>query len=302
MDQACARGHLEVLRYLHDNRKEGCTKTAMDRAAANGHLDVVKFLHNERNEGCSKRAMNRAAAGGHIDVVKFLHEFREEGCTPDAIDHASRESLEVVQFLFKNRHEGCTAVAILEAVDGGKLDVVKYLYENHQDSFPLETMNSAFTSACLGGHLDIVKYLHGLDIILNVGPAALDMAARNGHLHVVKFLHTNRADGATTQALYMAIQMASSMNNSLNDTIKMDRINREQGMNISIGNLPAGNFIEGRREKFVNAFGVVQFLLENRNEGFTQECLEQVRACKEPLRTEALALFEQHMSKLRPGF
>jgi hypothetical protein len=45
-----------------------------DDAAANGHLVVVKWLHANRNEGCTRYAMDRAEANGHLDVVRWLHE------------------------------------------------------------------------------------------------------------------------------------------------------------------------------------------------------------------------------------
>ena len=48
----------------------------MDWAAENGHLDVVKFLHENRDEGCSKDAMDDAAKNGHIDVVEYLKQFQ----------------------------------------------------------------------------------------------------------------------------------------------------------------------------------------------------------------------------------
>jgi len=35
---------------LHDNRDEGCTEYAMDWAAENGHLDVVKFLEENKKK------------------------------------------------------------------------------------------------------------------------------------------------------------------------------------------------------------------------------------------------------------
>lgn len=37
MDGAAANGHLEVVRWLHNNRLEGCTTKAMEGAALNGH-------------------------------------------------------------------------------------------------------------------------------------------------------------------------------------------------------------------------------------------------------------------------
>src|SRR6476620_4102468 len=70
---AAENGHLDIVKFLHINRAEGCTKDAMDYAARKGHLDVVKFLHINRTEGCTEWAMNCAAKGGHLDIVKYLH-------------------------------------------------------------------------------------------------------------------------------------------------------------------------------------------------------------------------------------
>ncbi len=50
MVMAAANGHLEVVKWLHINRKEGCYEIALRRAAANGHLDVVEWLRNNRIE------------------------------------------------------------------------------------------------------------------------------------------------------------------------------------------------------------------------------------------------------------
>lgn len=53
MTCAARNGYLEFVKWLHYNRKEGCTKKAMDLAAMNGNLEVVKFLHYNRTEGCT---------------------------------------------------------------------------------------------------------------------------------------------------------------------------------------------------------------------------------------------------------
>ncbi len=42
---ACKNGDLYLVKFLHYNRTEGCTKDAMDWASANGHLEVVEFLN-----------------------------------------------------------------------------------------------------------------------------------------------------------------------------------------------------------------------------------------------------------------
>ena len=61
----------------------------MDYAAEKGNLEVIKWLHYNRNEGCTKKAMNWAANNGNLEIVKWLHENRKEGCTTDAMDWAS---------------------------------------------------------------------------------------------------------------------------------------------------------------------------------------------------------------------
>lgn len=45
---------------------QGCTKSAMDVSAMHGHLEVVKWLHENRSEGCSTNAMDWAAKEGKL--------------------------------------------------------------------------------------------------------------------------------------------------------------------------------------------------------------------------------------------
>ena len=67
---ACEHGYLDVVKFLHENRTEGCTTDAMDSASENGHLDIVKFLHENRTEGCTTDAM----VTGHLNIVQWLRE------------------------------------------------------------------------------------------------------------------------------------------------------------------------------------------------------------------------------------
>eukprot|EP00122_Pirum_gemmata_P019720 Pgem_evm1s18451 len=57
MDMAATNGYLDIVKFLHFNRKEGCTRLAFDGAARNGHLEIVRFLHYHRFEGGTERAM-----------------------------------------------------------------------------------------------------------------------------------------------------------------------------------------------------------------------------------------------------
>lgn len=73
MTLAASRGHLEMLVFLHETRKEGTTVDAMDMGATFGHLEVVRFLHLNRTEGCTTRAMDGAARNAHINVRFSYH-------------------------------------------------------------------------------------------------------------------------------------------------------------------------------------------------------------------------------------
>ena len=50
----------------------------MDFAAENGHLDVVKWLHHNRSEGCTDDAAVMAARNGHSDIEEWLDLNRSE--------------------------------------------------------------------------------------------------------------------------------------------------------------------------------------------------------------------------------
>ncbi|TMW58952.1 hypothetical protein Poli38472_007097 [Pythium oligandrum] len=74
MDQAAKHGRLDVVKWLHTNRREGCTKKAMDGAVEEGHYDVVKWLCENRTEGCSSSALVSAMKNGRRDIVALLLE------------------------------------------------------------------------------------------------------------------------------------------------------------------------------------------------------------------------------------
>jgi hypothetical protein len=84
---AAKYGHLEVIKWLHVNRTEGCTYWAMNYAAEHGHLEVVKWLRVNRTESCTYWAMHGAAENGHLEVIKWLYENRTEDYTDYEMDN-----------------------------------------------------------------------------------------------------------------------------------------------------------------------------------------------------------------------
>ncbi|POM68162.1 LOW QUALITY PROTEIN: Hypothetical protein PHPALM_15713 [Phytophthora palmivora] len=100
-------GHLEVVKWHHENRSEECTVAVMNGAAKCGLLDVVKWLHADTLAGCTTLAMDWAAEWGHLEMVKWLHQNRTEGCITTAVGHdAAGGCLDVNKFLYANRTEG----------------------------------------------------------------------------------------------------------------------------------------------------------------------------------------------------
>jgi hypothetical protein len=87
-DMAAFYGYIEILKF---NKWLSFTTDAMDMASRTGYLETVKWLHENRTEGCTQDAMDGASHFGYIEIIKWLHENRTEGCTSWAMDRASLE-------------------------------------------------------------------------------------------------------------------------------------------------------------------------------------------------------------------
>ena len=157
MNQAAANGYLEVVRFLHEHRREGCTTLAMDDAATNGHLEVVQFLHENRTEGCTQQALNWAIGHGHLNVVRFLIEHRTEGASNRSLDHAAGSGhLKVLQYLHSRGSFRWSDSAVEMACARGHLEVVKFLLANGtKEGTSYYTVRNAFKY----GHYATAKYL-----------------------------------------------------------------------------------------------------------------------------------------------
>ncbi|KAL2914246.1 hypothetical protein HK105_206190 [Polyrhizophydium stewartii] len=68
MDAAARIGNLDLVQHMHE-RGFGCTTAAMDGAAENSHGNVVRFLHDNRTEGCTP------VSGSVKDAQKVLYKW-----------------------------------------------------------------------------------------------------------------------------------------------------------------------------------------------------------------------------------
>ena len=71
MDDAASNDDLELLKHLH--KKDDCTCTTMAMDWAND-INVLQWLHDNRKEGCTTWAMYQAAMFNNIKKIKWLHK------------------------------------------------------------------------------------------------------------------------------------------------------------------------------------------------------------------------------------
>ncbi|RLN85507.1 hypothetical protein BBJ28_00023614 [Nothophytophthora sp. Chile5] len=278
--KAAMGGHLEVLKYLHEKRlRNGSKRSLMDAAARSGFLDVVRWLHANFKQKCTTNAMDWAADGGHLEVVQWLHEHRSEGCTPAAMHLAAANGyMDVVKWLQLHRSEGCEEATLGRAAESGHLDMVQWLHDNRHEVF---SCPGAMDTAAARGYLDVVKWLHekrrGSCTI-----EAMNGAAACGHLEIVKWLHENRSEGCTN-----AMDIAAA--NGHLAVVRWLHDNRYEGCSVEAMDCAAkrgdlemvkwlhANRTEGCTRRAMNNAAssnhlkVVKWLCRNRSEGCTSD-------------------------------
>ncbi|EGG18587.1 hypothetical protein DFA_04081 [Cavenderia fasciculata] len=167
IDMAVSKNQsLEVIQFLHDTFKQGCTITAVECAIEKDRLDIIQFLHQNypsNSDIWTFEAMEIAAQYGCLEILKFLHSHRTEGCTTEAMDLASRHGhLEVVKFLHFNRSEGCTTGAIDCAAQRGYLEIVEFLHKHRTEGC---TPDAMWINGSLPQHVQATQFLIDNNIV-----------------------------------------------------------------------------------------------------------------------------------------
>lgn len=194
MSEAARNGHLEVVRFLIDNRIEAEAGSGVRSAASAGHLEILKYLRARGAPMELKGVLAGAAQEGRLDVVRWLLEDAHAQEKPPKPPRrgsrwgevspiewaASNGHLEVVKYLFETGHHGYLDYAVRGAASSNHKAVVRWLLEHERyDSLASEwtreprptrtrsyisqaTKNvaHAVSSAARMGHLDLAKYLY----------------------------------------------------------------------------------------------------------------------------------------------
>ncbi|CAL6389096.1 unnamed protein product [Bathycoccus prasinos] len=104
---ACAgaafNGHLECLKYLHEEVKAPWDEYTAICAAEHGHLHILEYLVERKYHRYDERACYHAAHYGHSDCLKYLHETAKAPWNYRAVGVAHRYNYpECLQYLLDN--------------------------------------------------------------------------------------------------------------------------------------------------------------------------------------------------------
>ena len=96
-------GHLEVLKYLHEEAKVPWDPATDAWAAGGGHLHILEYLVERKYDQYDNYACFLAAEFGHLDCLKYLHETAKAPWDGYAFQGARKNKHpECVQYLLDN--------------------------------------------------------------------------------------------------------------------------------------------------------------------------------------------------------
>jgi len=103
--EAATGGHLEVLKYLHEEAKAPWGSWTANCAASSGHLHILEYLVERKYQydQFNTYACQCVAEYGHLDCLKYLHETAKAPWNSEAVRFAHKNNhLECVQYLLDN--------------------------------------------------------------------------------------------------------------------------------------------------------------------------------------------------------
>eukprot|EP01132_Coremiostelium_polycephalum_P007535 gene7535-9260_t len=159
----CFHGDLQLLKFFHEmpNSVLNFTTYSMDRASELGYINIVKFLHFNRTEGCTNLAFFRAALYNHFQVVQFFIENKRDCIDMDKIMNYPFP-MEMKNF-FKQNHLDTSTIQRPPLMHGKSLTSKSYnelnLFELLENKKNFNVNFEDLFTAAFNGRLCIVRFL-----------------------------------------------------------------------------------------------------------------------------------------------
>jgi len=159
-EKACAWaarcGHLEVLKYLHEEVKAPWESCTASWAAGGGNLHILEYLVERKYDQYEIYACFLAAEFGHLDCLKYLHETAKAPWYSDTASIAADSgNLHILEYLVEHEYDEYDENACRNAAENGHLDCLKYLHETAKAPWD----GYAFQGARKNNHPECVQYL-----------------------------------------------------------------------------------------------------------------------------------------------
>lgn len=155
---ACARGHVDILRFLVEHGYE-VSITDVQCFVAGGHLNCLEYVHATQpifiNTHCMVWLYHVAVSHGHQHILQFLYHIKPHANGVDLVAGAARHGhLNCLLFLHEQGcpfHENTTAIAAIN----GHSDCLQYAVEH---GCPMHPNTSRVVAEY--GNLDCLIYAH----------------------------------------------------------------------------------------------------------------------------------------------
>eukprot|EP01126_Amoeba_proteus_P064703 TRINITY_DN9085_c0_g1_i4.p1 TRINITY_DN9085_c0_g1~~TRINITY_DN9085_c0_g1_i4.p1 ORF type:complete len:539 (+),score=110.57 TRINITY_DN9085_c0_g1_i4:525-2141(+) len=192
---ACYRGYFDIVKLLLDSGHiivDDAENDAIISACDGGHYEITKLLLSYPGVDPATNGnicIKLAAGSGNLELVKLLLSYPSVDPVPgDALGRSCNSGhLEIVQELLKQPFHFSLDEALLEAIRGGREDVLELLFIDERLHLK-DDLIKLFTKSIREGHVNIVKNLLSEDLILSCEEADKLFLHATEHLTLVSVL------------------------------------------------------------------------------------------------------------------
>ena len=127
---ASCQGNLEMIKYCVANECP-MAECACAWAALNGHLECLKYLHEEVGAPWDHQTATHAALNGHLHILEYLVERKyDEFVAPTCFFAAGRGDLDCLKFLYETAKAPWNSYAVQQAYYNNHSECLQYLLDN----------------------------------------------------------------------------------------------------------------------------------------------------------------------------